>query len=55
MPREMCRCGHHKATHHAETQSSGDVTQQVRRVVYGVCLGPFCECPRYHSDEAGKD
>jgi len=54
MLREMCRCGHHKTTHHAETESSGDVTQ-TRRVVYGVCLGPFCECPRYDVDKSVKD
>jgi hypothetical protein len=47
--REECRCGHDKATHHAELESTGDVMDpgEPGKLWYGACLGRWCECDEY--------
>ena len=50
--REACdrpTCGHDKSTHHAEPESTGDVTKpgEAGRIRYGACLGSWCDCPKY--------
>jgi hypothetical protein len=49
MRRDECEngeCGHSKATHYREIESTGDVNQE-RRYRYFGCLASFCGCEQY--------
>ena len=45
--RELCHCGHDRATHHKEYRSSGHDVNQVREPLWGACLGALCDCMYY--------
>jgi hypothetical protein len=49
--REVCHCGHDKATHYPDEQS---VVNGIRVNVLGACLGMRCDCGFYLNENEPK-
>jgi hypothetical protein len=53
---ELCanaKCGHEKASHYAELDSTGDITKPGKsgHVVHRACMAAWCECKRYRPEK----